>query len=120
MQGALFCNFSDVVLGYVHISKLDDMDEDSLSEEHVGSQFHGGETMESDKCESSKLDMGSEKEDYKSRTWIRTQGNGKISDRENRVKPTQDKMCGSLMKVRQPPVRWKGDVIIRKWSKAGS
>ena len=122
LQGALFGKFCNVVLGYVHISKLDDMDEDSSSEERVGSQFHGGETMESDKCESSKLDMGSGKEDYisepeKSRTWIQTRGNRKTSDRENQVKPTRDKLCGSLMKLRQPPVQWKGDDIIQKWSK---
>ena len=53
----------------------------------------------------------------KSRTWIQTQSLRKPLGRKNQVKPTQDKLCGSLMKVRQPPVQLKDDDIIQKWSK---
>ena len=49
-------------------------------------------------------------------TWIQTQSLRKPLGRENQIKPTQDKMCGSLIKVCQPPVQWKGDDIIQKWS----
>ena len=92
LQGALFRKFCDVMLGYLHISKLDSMDEDSSSEERVGSQFHGGDTMGSDRCESSKLDMDSGKivnvselVMEKSCTWIRTPSHQKTSIRENQM-----------------------------------
>jgi hypothetical protein len=48
LQGALFRKFRDIVLGYKHISTLNEDDEDSSSQEHVGKGVSGETVKRSD------------------------------------------------------------------------